>query len=310
MNNNILVVGSMNMDLVVETERMPLAGETLLGKSFNKYPGGKGANQAVAAAKLDSNVSFIGACGKDEYGKLLSEQLLKNGVNLDVVETKKVGTGVAIILVEDDGENRIIINSGANSELTPEIINNTKELFKKSDYLLLQLEIPLETTIRAIELGVQYNLTIILDPAPAVKLPYHLYEKIDYIVPNQLEIDFLTPSYLETEDKQVEWLLNKGVKNILLTKGAGGVTYYSSNKVEGYKAIKVKVVDSTAAGDTFVGAFCSALSRGYELNNAILFANLAAAFSVTKFGAQSSIPNLKDIKEFSKKYVINLKFEV
>ncbi|PRX28889.1 ribokinase [Orenia metallireducens] len=301
MSNDILVIGSMNMDLVVQTPRAPKKGETIMGNKFSQIPGGKGANQALAAGKLGGEVNFIGCCGQDAFGDELLESLKTGGVNIDDVLRVEGSSGVANITIEDDGDNRIIVVAGANSKVTPEVIESFKAKIKAAKILLLQLEIPLESVSKAIEFANKYDTTVILDPAPAVKLPEELYSMIDYLLPNEGELDLLLEDYeVNTLQKKIELLLDLGVKRILLTQGGDGVTLYSKGKEESYAALKVEVVDTTAAGDSFAGAFAYGLQRGFDEAEAIRYANSVAALAVTKLGAQSSLPTKEEVDKFQK----------
>lgn len=303
MGNEIVVIGSMNMDLVVETNRVPKKGETVLGNQFHQIPGGKGANQAMAAGKLGGNVNFIGACGKDNFGDTLLSNLKNEGVNTKNVHRINENTGIASITVEEDGDNRIIVVPGANHSLNPTIINQHSEIIKKASVLLLQLEIPINTVKKAIKLADKYNTTIILDPAPAQKLNPEIYNKIDYLLPNKGELESLLDDSSLSIDKKINKLLDMGVKNLVLTKGEDGITVYSKNDTTSYSTINVQAIDTTAAGDAFAGALSYGLQKKWDKNRIYKFANKVAAISVTKIGAQSSLPTLEEVKAFSEKEV-------
>ncbi len=298
----LLVIGSMNMDLVVETEKYPVRGETVVGKSFFRVPGGKGANQACTIGKLQGNVAFIGACGKDDYGNLLVKSLHESGVAVDNIKRVDETTGIALITVEHGGESRIIIVPGANQKLTTSTIAEREHQIKEANIILLQLEIPLETVIYTIEMARRYRKTVILDPAPACKLPDEVYKKIDFILPNEIEIDGLISDdrYSSSEDK-VKRILELGVGNVILTRGAKGATLYNNNIQKEFAAEKVSVVDTTAAGDAFAGGLAYSLHSDYDIEKAIKFANIVAGITVTKLGAQSSLPNIITVKEYMKR---------
>jgi ribokinase len=290
---SILVVGSMNMDLVVKTNRYPQRGETVTGEGFKQIPGGKGANQAVSAAKLGGDVSFVSACGQDDYGDRLLNKLKKNGVNIDYVSRLKENTGIAIITVEEKNDNRIIIIPGSNGKITPGMVNKAENIIKDVDYIMLQLEIPLKTVIYTIEKAHEYNTKVILDPAPVQKLPKKIYTKIDYLLPNEIELDTLLSEY--GSNKGIDYLLDLGVKNILLTEGEKGVTHYKRNYKKRYEGNSIQVVDTTAAGDAFAAGFAFGLDQGWSEDQAIKFANKVGAMTVSKFGAQTALPSISEV---------------
>ncbi len=288
------------MDLVVETERYPEEGETLIGGKFEQIPGGKGANQALAAAKLGDQVEFIGACGDDSFAPKLKSSLKAGGAEIDnIFEIKDVSTGVAVITVDKKGNNRIIVSPGANYELDPEKIEKIKDKIAEAEIILLQLEIPVDTIEKIVEIASKNKTKIILDPAPAQKLPADILTRVDYLLPNEGELDLLLA---EAENKsraeKIEALLKMGVKNIIVTEGEKGINYYSQNNKLHLETLKVKAVDTTAAGDVFAGAFAASLIAENNLKKALEFAVQAAAYSVTKRGAQSSIPDKKELNEF------------
>ncbi|MFW6252147.1 MAG: ribokinase [Halanaerobium sp.] len=296
----ILVIGSMNMDLVVETERYPEEGETLIGGKFEQIPGGKGANQALAAAKLGDQVEFIGACGDDSFAPRLKSSLKSGGAEIDsIFEIEGVSTGVAVITVDKNGNNRIIVSPGANYELDPARIEQIESKIAEAEIILLQLEIPLNTIEKIVEVASKNKTEIILDPAPAQKLSEHILAEIDYLLPNEGELDLLLA---EAENKsraeKIEELLKIGVKNIIVTEGEKGINFYSQNKELHLETLKVKAVDTTAAGDVFAGAFAASLIAENNLEKALKFAVRAAAYSVTRRGAQSSIPDKNELNEF------------
>jgi len=303
MNNEIVVIGSMNMDLVVETDKIPKKGETVLGNKFHQIPGGKGANQAVAAGKLGGNVSFIGACGDDNFGDILLSNLKKEGVNTKNIHRVKENTGIASITVETDGDNRIIVVPGANHLLTPKIITKHADIIKNASVLLLQLEIPINSVEKAIELGDKFETTIILDPAPAQKLNSEIYNKIDYLLPNEGELKNLLDNNNLNLNEKIDKLLELGVSNLILTKGKDGITVYNKNNTMNYSSLKVNTVDTTAAGDAFAGALAYSLQRNWNEDKIYKFANKVAAISVTNLGAQSSLPTIKEVNSFSEKEV-------
>lgn len=298
--SKILVIGSMNMDLVVETERYPEAGETIIGGQFEQIPGGKGANQALAAAKLGNGVEFIGACGADSFASKLKSSLKNGGAKIDnIFEIKNKSTGVAIITVDPEGNNRIIVSPEANYELDLAKIEKIKSQIIEAEIILLQLEIPVKTIAKIIEIAAANQTKIILDPAPAQKLANTILAKVDYLLPNEGELDLLLAgAEAESRKEKIELLLKQGVKNIIVTEGKKGVNFYNKKEKLHFDALKVKAVDTTAAGDVFAGSFAANLIQTNNYQKAVDFAIKAAAYSVTKKGAQSSIPDKNELSEF------------
>lgn len=288
----ITVIGSINMDIVTSTNILPKMGETVLGKAFHTIPGGKGANQAVAAARLGADVSMIGCVGNDTFGKELKQHLNNQGIDVQNVEpVTETSTGTATITVFD-GDNSIIVVPGANYHVTPVYIERLEKMIVESDVVLLQLEIPLETVEKAVEIASKHHATIILNPAPIQLLSKELLSKIDYITPNEHEQEMLLTSSDWTDEERKEI-----IKKCIVTKGSKGVSILKGNERQ-IPSFNVDVVDTTGAGDTFNGALAYCLSIGYELEEACHFANAAAALSVTKFGAQGGMPTLKEVEEF------------
>lgn len=302
MDGDICVIGSLNMDFIVETTRAPEAGETIVGKTFTQLAGGKGANQAYTIGKLGSKVNMIGACGSDSHGQKLLDNLSSNGVNVEDIYKLKDSTGIAFITVEDNSENRIVIIPGANKLLTPQKIKEKKAVIESSSILLIQLEIPVESVVQAVKIANSSGVKVVLDPAPVKKLPLSIYNKIDYLLPNEGELDLLVKRYnLNSEQEKVKKLLNLGVGAVLVTKGDEGVSYYDEKKQQKYNAQKVKAVDTTAAGDAFAGAFTFGIHQKWSLDKSINFGNKVAGITVTKLGAQISIPNRDDLENYSKR---------
>lgn len=300
--NDVLVIGSVNMDLVVKVDRFPNPGETILSNNFQMFPGGKGANQAVCTSKLGAKTSFIGKIGKDQFGEKLSASLEKNGVNLDnLIIDQSLNSGIAIITVDNSGQNEIIVVPGSNMNLTPEEISNKQKLFSETNVVLAQLEIPIETVLKAAEFSNESDTFFILNPAPARKLSDKLLKCVDFLTPNETELELLSGmsiKNIENTGEAAKSLLKKGVKNIIVTLGAKGALFVNKNKVELFPAYKVNAVDSTAAGDAFNGAFAFALSNGESISEAIVFANKIASISVTRMGAQSSMPGRDEVEKF------------
>lgn len=301
MKPKITVIGSLNMDLVVQSSKFPASGETILGESLKYLPGGKGANQAVAASRLGAEVTMIGAVGDDIYGEKLIEMLKEDNVN--TTHIKKVtgeSTGIALIFLEKE-DNRIIVVQGANAQCSKEDIEINKDTIKDSDIVLIQLEIPLETVQRAVELAKKFKKTVILNPAPAQLLPDKLLQQIDIITPNETELQILSNdiSAKKTLDQRINSLIRKGVQHVVATIGEKGALYKSSQQeLRIYHGYKVEVVDTTGAGDSFNGGLGVALGKGLPMPDALTFANKVAALSVCKFGAQSSMPHIDDVLKF------------
>ncbi len=301
---SITVVGSSNMDLIVKSDRIPVVGETILGGDFIMAPGGKGANQAVAAAKLGANVFFIAKLGDDIFGAKSLDNFTAEGVNTKYVsKTPDAPSGIALIMVDQKGNNSIVVAPGANSKLTPEDVEKAKPDIAASAAVVAQLEVPLETVEAAVDLANQSSVCFILDPAPARPLPDSLLAKVDILTPNETEAGILTGIDV-TDDNSAraasELLLAKGVKAVILTLGARGYLLADGQTAEFVLPRKVVAVDSTAAGDAFSGALAVGIAQGKTLGRAARFANVVAALSVTKMGAQPSMPTLKEVQDFIK----------
>lgn len=297
MANPIVVVGSLNMDLVVRTQRHPQIGETVIGYDFRTYPGGKGANQAVAAARLGGRVKMIGRVGGDRFGNELLQTVTNAGVDTTyVLEDEQAPSGVAFITVDDLGNNTIVVASGANARLSPDDIASSEEAFVGASILLLQLECPLVAVEYAIHLARKHHLQIVLNPAPAQLLDAELLGQVDYLIPNQTELALLSGQ--ETPEVAIEVLGGLGVKKIVVTLGDQGVLVVEGDRFEKIPAYKVPVVDTTAAGDAFAGAFAVALTEGLSIWKAALWGNAAGAMTVMRAGAQPSLPGRDEIDRF------------
>jgi ribokinase len=300
--NSILVVGSANMDMVVKARRFPDPGETVFGEQFGMYPGGKGANQAVCIAKLGGKVFFIGKMGKDIFRERLSLSMQENGVRLNrLAIDPEEATGIALISVDASGQNEIIVAAGSNMKLLPTDIERERSIFGEVRVVLLQLEIPLSTVTRTVQLARKQGVTVILNPAPARRLPKTLLRMIDYLTPNEKELEQLSGisvSSVRTAQCAAEVLLERGVANVLVTMGARGCLLVNGGAPKLFPSYTVKAVDTTAAGDAFNGALAYSLASGSTLVEAIPFANAVAAFSVTRMGAQCSMPTLREIQAF------------
>jgi ribokinase len=302
--DTILVVGSANMDMVVEVDHFPKPGETILGRDFGMFPGGKGANQAVCCAKLDYHTCFMGKMGQDLFHQRLSQSMQEDGVDLRYTLTDPhESTGVALISVDQMGENQIIVASGTNMQLTPRDVESQRSAFEGTKAVLTQLEIPLPTVLRTAELAREYKIMFILNPAPAQPLPDELLCLCDIITPNETELEILTGKSTNNPDSieiAAKMLLTKGVKNVIVTLGAEGALWVSACESRRFSTKKVQAVDSTAAGDAFNGAFVAALAGGEDIPQAIRMANRVATFTVTKRGAQTSMPTPFEVEQFYK----------
>ncbi|WP_288875377.1 ribokinase [uncultured Fusobacterium sp.] len=295
----IVVIGSINMDLVTICDRAPNGGETLLGTEFFQIPGGKGANQAVTIGKLGSRVVILGKVGDDLFGKELLSSMDKNGVDIQFIEKAPVSTGIAKIVVEKNGQNRILVVPGANSYVDIEYIDNHLDVIKDCDVVIGQLEIPISTVEYAFKKAKEYGKITILNPAPAIKLSEELIKNSDYIIPNESELEVITGMKIESFDGIIEAakkVIKMGVKGLIVTLGEKGSLYLGGDKFTKHSAYKVKAIDTTAAGDSFIGGFVTRLDLGVD--KAIEFATKVSAISVTKRGAQTSIPTMEEVENF------------
>ena len=301
---NIVVVGSINMDLVVCLPRIPRPGETLLGGDFNTFPGGKGANQAVAAARLGAHVSMIGCVGADAFGRDLIEQLSKEGVDTSFVTRHAgVSTGVALIQVDDKAQNSIAVASGANLCFTGVDVESALAAINGFDVLLMQLETSLDTVNTAAKVASKKKATIILNPAPAQVLEPELLQMVDYLIPNEFELAALAGLPSRSKENVIEAanvLISKGVKNLIVTLGEKGSMLFTSENKTGFMlpGWKVNALDTTAAGDCYVAAFAVGLRQSKTIEEAANFASAAAAISVTRKGAQPSLPYFDEVIQF------------
>ena len=298
---NICVIGSLNMDLVVNVDTMPKPGQTIIGSNFKEVPGGKGANQAVAMARLNGNVSMIGKVGEDGFGQTLINSLKNDKVDTTYIQTTKGSTGVALITVDKNAQNSIVVSPGANFEVKEDDIDNNIEAIKNSDIVVLQLETPLNTIKYALNKAKELNKYTILNPAPAVKLDDEIIKNVDLLTPNETELEIISGVSIETEEdiqKAAQIMIEKGVKELIVTLGSKGSLYINKEKSMFKKAYKVEAVDTTAAGDSYTGALAVALSQDKNIEDAMDFASKVGALSVLKEGAQSSLPTLEDVKNF------------
>ncbi|MBB5371537.1 MULTISPECIES: ribokinase [unclassified Janthinobacterium] len=299
----IVVIGSINMDLVLRVPRMPLPGETLTGGAFRTIPGGKGANQAVACARLSGKVeaggqqvAMIGCLGDDAFGTTLRAALRSDGIiDSHITTLPGVASGIASILVDDNGQNSIVIAGGANDLLSPAHIDAAKELIAQAGIVVLQLETPMATVEHAIKLARSLGKTVVLNPAPAAQVPAGLLEQVDYLIPNEIEAAMLTGVDSSDASTLARALQKQGSDNVIITLGSKGVHAALYGGDYDFPAEVVKAVDTTAAGDTFIGGFVAGLASGLDEAEAIAQGQRAAAWSVTKPGAQTSIPYLHEL---------------
>ena len=298
----IAVVGSLNMDLVVRVPRMPVPGETLIGHDFHVIPGGKGANQAVATARLGAQVTMIGRVGDDDFGRAQQRNLAQEGIGVTHVSVDpEEATGIALITLDATGQNSIILAPGANMRLTVAHVEAAAQAIADAEILICQLECPLEAVTRAIELARAQGVRVILNPAPARSLDTDLLHLVDYLIPNESETTLLTGiqvSDLPSAEKAAANLRERGVSTVILTLGEQGALLSTAEGIIHEGGYSVEVVDTTAAGDAFVGGFAVALAEGQPLPEAVRFANAAGALAVTRLGAQPSLPTRRAVEQF------------
>lgn len=297
---NIVVVGSCNTDMVIKSDRLPVPGETVLGGAFMMNPGGKGANQAVAIARLGGNVKFVAKTGNDLFGKQAVELYEEENINTDnMFSDNNLPSGVALIMVDSHGENCISVASGANANLTTKDIDKARQVIELSDILLMQLESPIETVEYAAKIAYEKGVKVVLNPAPAAFLPDELLKCLYTIIPNEVEAEMLSGikvSDLESAKQAADIISSKGVDVVIITMGAKGALIKEGESFTFIPANKVDAVDTTAAGDTFCGAFCVGLSETMSIENAVKFATKAASITVTREGAQVALPYREEVK--------------
>lgn len=303
MKKNILVIGSINYDLVVYTQRHPEPGETILGDRFQTFPGGKGANQAIAAARLGGHVQMVGRIGNDSFGQELSENLNRNQVDCTNVLKVREPTGIAHITVDAKGQNSIIVVPGANATLTRQDMDDLKETIQGTKLLVLQLEIPLDVVVHAIDIAYASGITTLLNPAPATQIPIETLRKVTFLIPNESELALLSDIEINNFSdcrKAVSYLQSLGCNQIILTRGEHGAYYFYQDNQIFAPSFTVPVVDTTAAGDAFIGGLAAALAEDMDLHIALLRASAAGALAVTKAGAQTSLADKWELEEFLK----------
>ncbi|MCI0554564.1 MAG: ribokinase [Anaerolineae bacterium] len=319
---DILVVGSLNTDLVVRAPRFPQPGETISGEDLQVIPGGKGANQAVAAARLGAKVSMLGRVGKDNFGDFLLDNLKSNNVDSRLIQRDDASTGTAIIVVDSNGQNSIVLSAGANGKVNDADVNTAS--FSDYRLLLLQLEIPTPTVLSAAKRAHENGLRVILNPAPAKQLPDELIALADFLIPNETELSLLTNIEVKdniSAEKAARALLERGVKNVIVTLGSKGALIVTGKQVTHVDTYTVDVVDTTAAGDAFIGGFASCLIKTPEsdsslalwvlsdaqkhtpkgrlaLQSAVRYGCACGALATTKFGAQPSLPTKEEVEKF------------
>ena len=298
----IVVLGSINMDLVTMVERKPLDGETITGKDFMQVGGGKGANQAISVSKLGGDVVFLGKVGEDAYGQELKAEMSKNKIDISKVEETEGPTGLATIIVDAKGENSIIVVPGANGKVDREYIDRHKAVIEEASTLLCQLELPLDTVKYAFETAKKNGVRTILNPAPAKKEAAELLQLSDIVVLNETEFDIFTDGDSSTKEDIIEnsrILFDKGVKELIVTLGSKGVLYINKDRYIEMDAYKVEAIDTTAAGDSFIGGFIAYMDEGME--KAIDMGMKAGAIAVTRMGAQSSLATKEEVENFVKR---------
>jgi ribokinase len=303
MQKPIVVVGSINLDLVVGADHIPQVGETVIGNSYDTFYGGKGANQAVAVAKLGYPLAMVGNVGNDAFGTQLRTGLEDAGVDTTYVNTVEGASGVALITTGRRGENNIVVVPGANGHFTPKQLEKAATILEYAGFLLTQLEIPLETVEYLAQFAERHNIPLMLDPAPARELPGNLLRKVSWITPNETETEELLKAKLDNNDQSyyaaAESLLDRGVKNVLLKLGSHGcLIAQGSLAKERVSAFPVNAVDTTGAGDAFNAGFAVGLMRGATVARSAIFASAVAAISVTRHGAQPSMPTWAEVKAF------------
>ncbi|CCN34766.1 ribokinase [Vibrio nigripulchritudo SO65] len=303
--SKLVVLGSVNADHVLQVPSFPRPGETLHGRNYQVIPGGKGANQAVAAARLNADIGFIACVGDDAFGLNIRESFQRDGIDIRGVKVQPdCPTGIAMIQVSDDGENTICLSAEANARLSSEAIQPELDKIRTANYLLMQLETPLDGVERAAVAAKESETSVVLNPAPACSLPDSLLRCVDVITPNETEAEVLTGIKVtdkESAQQAANALHQKGIETVLITLGAKGVWLSQNGVGKGISSYRVEAVDTTAAGDTFNGALVTGLLENKPLESVIQFANAAAALSVTRFGAQTSIPTRKEVDDFLEK---------
>ncbi|SMP38788.1 ribokinase [Anoxynatronum buryatiense] len=296
----IAVIGSINMDIVMKVHRLPEKGETLMASDYRTVPGGKGANQAVAAARLGASVAMIGALGNDAFGDTLLKGFQDEGLNVEGIQRTTGASGNALITVDDQGDNTILVYPGANGDITPQWIHQQEKLIQEADWVMLQLEIPMNCVVAAAKLAKKHGKKVILNPAPAAELPPELYTFLDLLTPNETELALLTG--ITGSEAGMQELLKRGVKTIVVTLGSKGSMAKNGDGTFTAEPYAIKAVDTTAAGDAFNAGLVVALAEERPLQEALAFANAVGALTATQMGAQHSLPLRGQVDDFMKSY--------
>lgn len=298
---NIVVIGSINLDLVVKVDEIPKIGETVMGNSISQIPGGKGANQAVAMAKLGCEVDFLGKVGNDSFADIVLNSMEESGVNIKNIKSENASTGIAVINVDKNANNNIIVIAGANGKVDEAYLLENEEIIEKAEAVVFQLEIPIETVKYGLRLAKKHDKLTILNPAPAYELDDEIIENVDIIIPNEHELSRIANKEIKDENSLIgacKMLIGKNVKRIIVTLGEKGALYVDEHVTKMYPSYKVKAVDSTAAGDAFIGGFVANYTKTYDIDDAIDMGQKTAAISIQRFGAQTSLPTLEEVLNF------------
>lgn len=301
MDNSVLIVGSLNIDVTLMVENFPKLGETIIGKSYYESCGGKGANQAVAVAALGLDASMLGKVGKDTFGITLLNNLKKYNIDTSYVLQDDCESGKAFIQVDKEGNNNIVVIPGCNFTLTPQEIDNSENAFLNCRAVILQNEIPMDTVLYVLKKAKKKNLLTVYNPAPAKRIDNEYIKYIDYLILNETELEEIFNLHLDDlqdKEKIFSMMLEKQLKNLIITVGEKGSIYITNSIIEYFSPFAVKAVDTTAAGDTFIGAFTMKILQGDNVPSAMKFANAASALAVSKRGAQESIPSVEEVYLF------------